>query len=101
MPTTTNEPQAEQLPRIITAGLIASVLKVSRDRVDHVLKTRPHIMHRYRVGNTRIRLFDADVIAMVRYELSRIDARRDQARSLDEDDDQTAFPFAQAEGAPE
>lgn len=81
MPATT-EPEAEQLPRILTAGLIATQLGVTRDRVAHILKTRPHIAHRYRVGNTRIRLYDSDVVALVRQELNAIDARqahRDEA----------------------
>ena len=43
-------------------------------RVLHVLATRPHIKPVARAGI--LRLYRADVVAMVRHELNAIDARR-------------------------
>jgi hypothetical protein len=62
------------LPRLITAGVIASELAVPLHRVLHVLGTRPHIQPSGRAGT--LRLYDRRAVAMVRYELNLIDARR-------------------------
>ena len=61
-------------PSLITAGVIAGELQTPLHRVLHVLKTRPHIRPVARAG--RLRLFQRRAIAMVRHELSAIDARR-------------------------
>ena len=65
-------------PRLLTVGIIAEQLGVRVDRVARLLRTRPHIRPAAFAGNTR--LFTSDAIAMIRYELNRIDARRSRAR---------------------
>jgi hypothetical protein len=61
-------------PRLITPGVIASELRVPLHRVLHVLATRQHIRPAARAGT--LRLYDRQAVAMVRYELNLIDARR-------------------------
>jgi len=61
-------------PRLITPGVIASEAKVSVYRVLHILATRPHIQPAARAGT--LRLYNRAAVAMVRNELSAIDARR-------------------------
>ena len=62
------------VPRLITAGVIASELRAPLHRVLRVLATRKHINPSARAGN--LRLYDRRAVAMVRYELNAIDARR-------------------------
>jgi hypothetical protein len=61
-------------PKLITPGVIASELRASLHRVLHVLATRRHIRPSARAGT--LRLYDRQAVAMVRYELNAIDARR-------------------------
>lgn len=65
---------AEAVPRLTTAGVIAAELRVPLHRVLRVLATRRHIKPSARAGN--LRLYDRRAVAMVRHELSGIDARR-------------------------
>ena len=58
-------------PQLITPGVIASE---PLHRVVRVLATRQHIKPSARAGT--IRLYDRRAVAMVRYELNLIDARR-------------------------
>ena len=67
----TREPRP---PKLVTLGVIAEELGVRVDRVCRILRTRPHIRPAAYAGN--VRLFDNATIAQVRYELNRIDARR-------------------------
>lgn len=62
------------IPRLITAGVIAADLRVPLHRVQHVLATRPRIRPSARAGT--LWLYDRHAVAMVRYELNLIDARR-------------------------
>jgi hypothetical protein len=62
------------IPKLITAGVIASELHTPLHRVLRVLATRPHIRPSARAGN--LRLYDRRAVAMVRHELNAIDARR-------------------------
>lgn len=64
----------EGLPRLLTAGVMAELLGVSRDRVLNVLKRRKHIRPRFRAGNAR--LYPTEALALVRHELNKIDARK-------------------------
>lgn len=64
----------EKAPQLVTIGVIARELGITVDRVDRVLRTKPHIRPRAYAGN--VRLFDNEAIARVRYEINRIDARR-------------------------
>lgn len=61
-------------PNLITTGVIAAELRAPLHRVQHVLATRPHIRPSARAGT--LRLYDRRAVAMVRYELNLIDARR-------------------------
>ncbi len=63
-------------PRLTTAGVIATELRVPLHRVLHVLATRQHIRPSARAGT--LRLYDRRAVAMVRHELNAIDARRCQ-----------------------
>jgi hypothetical protein len=62
------------LPRLITAGVIANELRTPLHRVLRVLGTRPHIRPAARAGN--LRLYNHQAVAMVRHEINAIDARR-------------------------
>ena len=62
------------IPQLITPGVIASELGEPLHRVLHVLATRQHIRPSARAGT--LRLYDKCAVAMVRYELNAIDARR-------------------------
>ncbi len=64
----------ENLPKLITAGVIASAVSAPIQRVTHILNSRPHIKPVARAGHTR--LYTSDAIAQVRHELNVIDARR-------------------------
>ena len=56
-----------------TAGVIAKELNVPLHRVQHILRTRPHIQPIGRAG--RLRIYTSQTVAQVRYELNAIDAR--------------------------
>lgn len=62
-------------PQARTVGLISRELGVPISRVTYILRTRPHIQPIGAAGN--VRLFGSDAVAQIRYELNRIDARRD------------------------
>ena len=80
----------ERAPQVITAGWLARHLNVSRNRVIHVLRTRPHIAPEYRAGNTR--LYGQAVIAQLRHELNAIDARRTSREAAAGSDAPSLFP---------
>jgi hypothetical protein len=61
-------------PRLITPGVIAAELREPLHRVLNVLNTRRHIQPSARAGT--LRLYDRRAVAMVRHELTAIDARR-------------------------
>jgi hypothetical protein len=61
-------------PQLLTPGRLAAALGAPLHRVLHVLATRQHIRPSARAGT--LRLYDHQAVAMVRHELSAIDARR-------------------------
>ncbi len=61
-------------PKLITVGVIVEELGQPLHRVLRILATRQHLRPSARVG-TKV-LYDRHAIAMVRHELSAIDARR-------------------------
>ena len=61
-------------PKLRTPGILANDLGVSLHRVQYILRTRSHIRPAARAG--RLRLYDRDAIALLRYELNSIDAKR-------------------------
>jgi hypothetical protein len=61
-------------PILTTAGVIAAEMKVSLRRVQYILATRPHIQPAARAGT--LRLYEHAAVAIVRDELSAMDARR-------------------------
>lgn len=67
-------------PKLITPGVIAAEVKSPLHRVLHVLCTRPHIRPAARAGT--LRLYDRAAVAMVRHELSAIDARRHDGKGV-------------------
>ena len=70
-------------PRLITPGVIAAAVNTPLHRVLRVLATRPHIRPAARAGT--LRLYERDVIAQVRHELSAIDARRPSRKAVGDD----------------
>jgi hypothetical protein len=64
----------DPIPRLITAGVIASELHTPLHRVLRVLATRLHIRPSARAGT--LRLYDRRAVALVLQELNAIDARR-------------------------
>ena len=60
-------------PRLITVGVIAEKVSAPLHRVLFILRTRAHI--RPAAYADRVRLYDSRAVAMVRHELSAIDAR--------------------------
>lgn len=68
----------EPVPKLITPGVIAERVGVPLHRVRHILATRPHIKPAARAGT--LRLFDADAVAQVRYEIKLIEARRAEGK---------------------
>jgi hypothetical protein len=64
-------------PKLITAGIIAEQVNARLHRVLRILATRPHIRPAARAGT--LRLYDREAVAMVRHELSAMDARRQKA----------------------
>ena len=67
-------------PNLLTPGRIAAELGTPLHRVLNVLRTRPHIRPAARAGT--LRLYRADSVAMVRHELTAIDARRCRRREV-------------------
>ena len=61
-------------PQLITAGVLASKLRVPLHRVLYVLRTKRHIPPAARAG--RLRLYDRAAVAQIRHELNAMDARR-------------------------
>jgi hypothetical protein len=57
-----------------TPGVLAAHLRVPLHRILYVLRTRPHIKPAGRAGT--LRLYDREAVAMIRHELTAIDARR-------------------------
>jgi hypothetical protein len=70
----------DSIPRLITVGVIAAELNAPLHRVLNVLATRSHIRTVARAGT--LRLYDRAAVAMVRHELSAIDARRHSRRAV-------------------
>lgn len=64
----------DNLPRLLTPGVIATRLNEPLHRVLNVLATRHHIQPTARAGT--LRLYRDVAIAQVRHELNAIDARR-------------------------
>ena len=62
------------LPRLRKPGVIAQELGESLQRVQYVLRTRSHIKPAALAG--RLRLYDRQAVAMVRHELTAMDARQ-------------------------
>ncbi len=64
----------EPIPKLRTPGIMAADLGQPLHRVLYVLRTRQHIRPSAHAGC--LRLYDRDAVAMLRHELSAIDARR-------------------------
>ena len=62
------------VPILLTPGRIAEEVGESLPRVLYVLATRRHIQPAARAGT--LRLYHREAVAMVRHELTAIDARR-------------------------
>jgi hypothetical protein len=67
-------------PKLITPGVIADRLRAPLHRVQHILRSRDHIQPVARVGTLRV--YDRQAIAMVRHELTAIDARRSEREGV-------------------
>ena len=63
----------DSTPRMRTPGRMAALLGVPLHRVVYILQTRKHIRPAARAG--RLRLYDAEALALLRHELNTIDAR--------------------------
>lgn len=61
-----------RIPRLATVGEVASLLGVPPQRVEYILRTRPHIRPVATAGGARC--FDDVAIAQIRHELITIDA---------------------------
>ncbi len=61
-------------PKLRTPGVMAADLGEPLHRVLYILRTREHIRPAASAG--RLRLYDRDAVAMLRHELSAIDARQ-------------------------
>ena len=68
-------------PNLITPGVIAREVHAPIHRVLHILSTRQHIQPSARAGT--LRLYDKAAVAMVRHELSAIDARRHSRQGVE------------------
>ena len=64
----------DQVPTLITVGVIAEAVGVAPDRVRHILRTHEHI--RPAAYAAHMRLFTSEAIAQVRYEINVMDAKR-------------------------
>ncbi len=67
-------------PSLITPGVIAAHVQAPLHRVLHILATRPHIQPAARAGT--LRLYSVAAVAMVRHELTAIDARRHDRKAV-------------------
>lgn len=65
---------SQAAPSLLTPGRLATALRVPLHRVLYLLRTRSHIRPRARAGT--LRLYDLEAVAMLRHELSAIEARR-------------------------
>ena len=65
-------------PKLLTTGRLAEELGVPIHRIVYILRTRPHIQPRAMAGS--LRLFERGTVAMLRHELTAIDARRCRRR---------------------
>ena len=65
---------ASPVPRLRTPGVIAAELGEPLHRIQYVLRSRIYIRPAATAG--RLRLFDAQAVAMIRYALNAIDARK-------------------------
>lgn len=71
----------DEVPRLITIGVMAAQLGQPIHRITNILATRPHIRPAALAGN--FRLYDLAAVAMVRHELNAIDAKRaDRGREV-------------------
>ena len=61
-------------PRLRTPGVIADELGQPLHRILYVLRTRRHIRPVARAG--RMRLYDLQGVAMIRYALNAVDAQK-------------------------
>lgn len=66
------------IPALRTPGVIATALGEPLHRIVYVLRTRPHIRPAATAG--RLRLYDAEAVAMIRQALNGIDARKGAGR---------------------
>ena len=73
---------AKKCPQLHTTGRVAGELRIPLHRVQHILRTRPHIEPTARAGT--LRLFNAEAIAKIRYESNLIDAKRSGKGAADE-----------------
>ena len=71
------------IPKLATIGEVAKLLNVPPRRIEYILRSRPHIMPRATAAGARC--FDDEGIAQIRYELSAIDARRDDREEVERD----------------
>ena len=62
------------VPALATIGQIAHLLNVPVPRIEYVLRSRPYIQPRATAGGARC--YDDHAIALIRHELSAIDARK-------------------------
>lgn len=61
------------IAKLRTPGVLAADLDVPLHRIQYILQTRDHIKPSARAG--RLRLYDREVVALIRHELNAIDAR--------------------------
>ena len=65
---------AQPIPKLRTPGVIAHELGEPLHRVQYVLRARPYIVPSARAG--RLRLYDRNAVAMIRYALNVMEARK-------------------------
>jgi len=87
-------PHPSSIPQLRTPGVMATELGSSLSRVQYILRTRLHIQPTALAG--RMRLYDRDAVAMVRYEMNAIDARMGQ--SADQNRNVSIFDRAKSDG---
>ncbi|QDU30294.1 hypothetical protein ETAA8_54130 [Anatilimnocola aggregata] len=66
--------EVSSAPQLRTIGRMAAELGVSIYRINHIIATRSHIHPAARAGT--LRLFDAETLSQVQYELNLQNARR-------------------------
>ena len=69
---------SETVAKLATIGEIARLLNVPPQRIEYVLRSRPHIKPRAIAGIARC--FNDEAIAQIRHELHAIEARRTNHR---------------------